>query len=61
MTIDVHDLTDPARDVEVVQLLDECAVDEEQDELDCAAPANNDHSNTSHLTGGQCIKRSVLS
>jgi len=37
MTIDVHDLSDPVRDAEVVRLLDECAVDEEQDELNTAA------------------------
>jgi len=51
MTIDVDDLSDPARDAEVVQLLDECAVDEEQDELNSA--------NTTPVSGG-CIKRSSL-
>ena len=51
MTIDVDDLSDPARDAEVVQLLDECAIDEEQDELNAA--------NTTTVSGG-CIKRSSL-
>ena len=51
MTIDVHDLSEPARDLEVIQLLDECAIDEEQDELNTA--------NTSLVSGG-CIKRSSL-
>ena len=51
MTIDVDDLSDPARDAEVVQLLDECAVDEEQDELNSA--------NVTPVSGG-CIKRSSL-
>jgi len=37
MTTDVHDLSDPVRDAEVVKLLDECAIDEEQDELNTAA------------------------
>ena len=51
MTIDVDDLSDPVRDAEVVQLLDECAVDEEQDELNSA--------NATPVSGG-CIKRSSL-
>ena len=50
MTIDVHDLSDPVRDAEVIQLLDECAIDEDQDEL---------NSSATPLTGG-CIKRSSL-
>jgi len=51
MTIDVHDLSDPVRDAEIVQLLDDCAVDEEQDELNSA--------NATPVSGG-CIKRSSL-
>ena len=48
MTIDVHDLSDPERDLEVVRLLDECAADEHEDE-----------KNASLVSGG-CIKRSSL-
>ena len=51
MTIDVDDLSDPARDQEVVRLLDECAIDEEQDELNSAG---------SGPVSGGCIKRSSL-
>lgn len=47
MTIDVHDLSDPERDAEVVRLLDECGIDEEQDELNMSDPVS-----------GGCIKRS---
>ena len=51
MTTDVHDLSDPVRDAEVVHLLDECAVDEEQDELNSA---------NKNPVPGSCIKRSSL-
>jgi len=56
MTIDVDDMSDPARDAEVVRLLDECAIDEEQDEINCAAAA----AAGAAMSGGGCIKRSSL-
>ena len=41
MTIDVDDLSDPERDAEIVRLLDECAFDEEQDEMINSSPATS--------------------